>query len=354
MKKELGIAILLIVLCVALTILQPTFVGAFNVSNMLKRISMYGIFSIGEGLVIITGGIDLSVGSVLGLQGVILCMMLTETHLPWSVAVLISLVGPMVLGAIQGLLVTKVRLQPFIVTLCGLMIYRGLARSITRDDTKGLTGSDIGAPASYGWLEKLTNGSVHTGIYDHPHFGSPTEYTIPNAFVLLLVVSAIMIVILHWSIYGRYLFAVGRNEEAARYSGINTRLVIGSAYVLCLLLTAISGLLFVFDIRSVSPNDFGSTYELYGIAAAVLGGCSLLGGEGSILGIILGTALLRVLQNLVGLFRIQGNPIPNTWEPVVMGVVILIGVMFDQFLKSRKKKTPAVVPVSQAPSPPTA
>jgi len=322
MKKELGIAILLVVLCVTTAILQPSFLmDPANVFNMLKRISMFGIFGIGLGMVIITGGIDLSVGAVFALQGVLLCMMLNEGRWPWPVAIAASIAGVMVLGVFHGFLVTKMKLQSFIVTLCGLLIYRGLARSITHDRTEGL------GPYEYGWLYKIAAGKVHL-------FG---RYDIPSAFFVLLGVMVVMWVVLHWSIYGRYLYAVGRNEEAARYSGIRTKLVIGSAYVLSLLLAGISGVIFVFDVRSISPANFGISYELYGIAAAVLGGCSLQGGEGSILGIVLGTALMQVLLNMVQLLGI-----PSTWELTVMGSVILLGVMFDQFLKTRKKKAVVV------------
>jgi ribose transport system permease protein len=175
---------------------------------------------------------------------------------------------------------------------------------------------------SYGFLETLTQGRIAL-------FG---KYDIPAAFIVLLGVAVIMWVVLHWSIYGRYLFAVGRNEEAARFSGINTKLVIGSAYVVAMILVALAGVLFVFDIRSVTPTTFGQSYELYGIAAAVLGGCSLRGGEGSILGIVLGAALLQLLMTLVNLLNV-----PSCQEGAVMGVVILIGVTFDQFLASRKR-----------------
>jgi len=275
MKKEFGITLLLLVLAVTTYALQRNFLNPDNVHNMLNRVGMYGIFSIGCGIVIITGGIDLSIGSVFALLGVVLVVLLRQYHWPWPLAVLTVIAGTMVLGVFHGLLVTLVRLQPFIVTLCGLMIYRSQARYIANESDAGL-GND-----TFGFLETLTHGNVRLlGRYD-----------IPSAFLVLLVVAAVMWVVLHRSIYGRYLFAVGRNEEAARFSGINTKLVIGSAYVVCMMLAAIAGVLFVFDVRSVTPTTFGGSYELYGIAAAVLGGCSLRGGEGSIVGIVLGAAL---------------------------------------------------------------
>src|SRR5262249_53949455 len=123
------------------------------------------------------------------------------------------------------------------------------------------------------------------------------------------------------------------NEEAARYSGINSKRIIGSAYVLCMLLTGIAGIILSLDTNSISASDFGLSYELYGIAAAVLGGCSLRGGEGSILGIVIGTALLQVLQNIVNLLGI-----PSSLNFAVMGAVILIGVMVDEVLGSRLRR----------------
>jgi ribose transport system permease protein len=139
-----------------------------------------------------------------------------------------------------------------------------------------------------------------------------------------------MWVVLHRSVYGRHLFATGRNEVAARYSGIRTRRVIMSAYVILGGLTGLSAIIFAFYTNSVSPSSHGNFFELYGIAAAVLGGCSLRGGEGSILGILLGTTLLQVLQNLVNLLGI-----PSSLNFAVMGGVILVGVAGDQILRRR-------------------
>jgi ribose transport system permease protein len=140
-----------------------------------------------------------------------------------------------------------------------------------------------------------------------------------------------MWIVLHRSIYGRYLFAVGRNEIAARYSGINSELVTATAYVLSGALAGIAAILLAFYTNSISPSSHGNFYELYGIAAAVLGGCSLRGGEGSIIGILIGTALLQILQNLVNLLGI-----PSSLNFAVMGAVILVGVVADQLLRQRR------------------
>jgi len=312
MKKEIGIIILLIALCTVTAILNPRFLGAANMQNMARLIGMYGIFSIGLGLVIISGGIDLSVGSVFALQGVVLAILLREWHWHWAVAVLASVSSVMVLGLFHGVMVARVRMQPFIVTLCGLLFYRGLARYIAHDETKGF------GTEGFGMLRSLATGSIGP---------------VPMPFVVLIVVAVISYIGLHRSVFGRYLYAVGRNEDAARYSGINSRFVILSAYVVSMLLVGVAGVLLAFYTNSISPANHGSFYELYGIAAAVLGGCSMRGGEGSILGIVIGTALLQVLQNLVNLLGID-----SSLNFAVMGAVIFSGVLVDQILRSRSAK----------------
>lgn len=311
MRKELGTFVLLVVLCIVLAILNPSFLAATNLQNLARLIGIYGIFSIGLGMVIITGGIDLSVGSVFALLGVVLSMLLVEYQVPSVLAVIIVIAMTTLLGALNGFLITKVKMQPFIVTLCGLLFYRGLARFVANDETKG-----FGAGTGFELLKSLATESL---------FG------IPMPFILLIVISAIMWVVLHRSVYGRYLFAVGRNETAARYSGINSNLIISSAYVLCGFLAGIAGIVLAFYTNSISPSSHGNSYELYGIAAAVLGGCSLRGGSGSIVGILIGTALLQVLQNLVNLLGI-----PSSLNFAVMGVVILLGVIADQLLQQRQ------------------
>jgi ribose transport system permease protein len=310
MKKELGIFVLLMALCVIVSVREPLFLSTTNLQNMARLIGTYGIFSIGLGLVIITSGIDLSVGSVMALLGVLLSMLLVDLHVPAPLAVLIVLALTVSLGFLHGTLVTKARVQPFIVTLCGLLFYRGIARFITNDNTKGFGNSE-----GFETLKFLASGDL-AGV--------------PMPFVMLVLIAVVMWVVLHRSVYGRYLFAVGRNEEAARYSGINTDKIVISAYVICGLLTGIAGIMLAFYTNSISPSSHGNFLELYGVAAAVLGGCSLRGGEGSIIGILIGTALLQVLQNLVNLLGI-----PSSLNFSVMGAVILLGVIADQIIKQR-------------------
>jgi ribose transport system permease protein len=315
-KKDLGLLVLLLVVGGITAALNPLFLSAVNLLDMANLIGLFGIFSIGEGIVIITGGIDLSVGSMFALLGVVFIDLLVNRGLPWPLALLATVAGGIALGAVQGFLVTKARLQPFIVTLCGLLIYRGAARYYTDDATMGFGYGD-----EFDWLGWLASGR---------------SWGLPHSFMLLIAVAAIMWVVLHRSVFGRYLYAIGKNEEAARFSGISTGAVVAGAYVISGGLAGISTILLVFYTNSVSPSSFGSFYELYAIAAAVLGGCSLRGGEGSIIGIVLGTALLQVLQNLVNILGI-----PSSLNFAVMGTVILLGVLADQQIEQRRRRVGA-------------
>jgi ribose transport system permease protein len=317
MKKELATLLLLVVLCVIVTALNPRFVSPANLQNTARLVGAFGIFSLGLGLVIITGGIDLSVGSAFALLGVLLSIMLTTWQVPWVLAIAIVLVLGALIGAFHGWLITRLGLQPFIVTLCGLLLYRGLARFIANDETKG-----FGDAAGFETLQRLAT----TGV-----FGVPTP------FILLIAASAVLWVVLHRSVYGRHLFATGRNAVAARYSGIRTTRVVMTAYVILGGLTGLSAIVFAFYTNSVSPSSHGNFFELYGIAAAVLGGCSLRGGEGSVFGILIGATLLQVLQNLVNLLGI-----PSSLNFAVMGGVILVGVVGDQVLRRRPARAAAV------------
>ncbi|HVY50379.1 MAG TPA: ABC transporter permease [Devosia sp.] len=317
-KKDLGLLILIIVVGAIVAIINPRFLSTINIANTANLVGLFGIFAIGQGFVIITGGIELSVGSIIAILGVVFIDLIANRGVPWPLAALLVLAIGFVMGLVHGLLITKLRLQPFVVTLCGLLIYRGVARFYTADATAGfpfgVNFPDLEAITTgrTDIVEKLTGGAVHTIL-------------IPHSFFVMLVLGIVMWVVLHRSVFGRYLYAVGKNEEAARYSGIRTAQVIVAAYVICTTLTALAAIFFAMYTRSILPSGHGNFYELYAIAAAVLGGFSLRGGEGSIVGVILGTVLLQVLQNLVNLLGI-----PTSLNFAVMGSVILIGVIADQ------------------------
>ncbi len=245
-----------------------------------------------------------------------------ERRQPMSVpaAILSVLAIGLGLGALHGVLVTYVRLQPFVVTLCGLLIYRGWARWLSDDQSVGF-GNEYADSLSW-----FSLGRFSTTV---PWADPGWTLHVPYVFFVLVVVALLAMLLLNWTIWGRYMLALGRNEEAARFSGIDTGSMKRLAYTLCGLLAGLCGILFAIESGSISPSNAGSYFELYAIAAAVLGGCSLRGGEGSITGVIIGTALMQTLNNMITLLKI-----PNTIELVVLGGVILLGVIFDEAVRA--------------------
>ena len=319
-RKTLTIFALLVCIFIGTGILQRSFWGPANVMNMLRYIGLYGIIAIGVSFVIITGGIDLSIGSLIGLTGVLFPMLLFEIMpgAPIIVAMAVILGVGLVVGVIHGLLVTKLRLQPFVVTLCGLLIYRGLARAVADDKVKGF-------------------GNEFTGLRETMVKG--TFAGLPMPFVWMLLIGLIAAVLLNMTTFGRYLLALGRNEQAARFSGINTDRMKIFAYVICSMLAGFGGIMFVLDTNQAPPSNFGNFYELWAISGAVLGGCSLRGGEGAIAGVICGTALVQIATTAVFFLGV-----PDAHKLTVMGIIILIGVTADELLTryAAKRRASAV------------
>jgi ribose transport system permease protein len=237
--------------------------------------------------------------------------MMVDWQVSWPISILAILVGGAVIGLGHGLLITSLLIWPFVVTLCGLLIYRGTAQFIADNNSKGL-GSDESILGIQAWL----TGEI---------------WYVPVPFWIMVVIAVAGGVLLHATVFGRHLFAVGHNEEAARHSGIRTNMVITMAYVLCSLLAAVSSILFAFDSGGITPSNHGSFYELYGIAAAVVAGCSLRGGQGSMIGIVLGVILIQLIPNSVNLLG---------WDTsltfAVMGFVILAGAAADSLLVRRR------------------
>lgn len=311
MKKILGITGLLVAICAFTALREPNFLNAYNVENTIRWTALYGIISIGVAFVIMTGGIDLSIGSVVGLTGSLLAYLLAVKGVSVPVALLLVMALSLLIGLFHGLLITKVRLQPFVVTLCGLLLYRGAARYVTDDQSLGF-GRDFEG------LRSIVTGSIPV----------TADFSIPYPFVVLVVVTIVAAVLLNLTVFGRYLLALGRNEEAARYSGVNTSRTTIAAYVICSFLAGCGGILFALDVNSIQPSGLGEFYELYAIAAAVLGGCSLRGGEGAILGVVIGAAVMRVLYNAINILGI-----PTHLEFAIIGAVILAGVTIDEIIK---------------------
>lgn len=320
MKRILGIFILLVVVYLFTWIASDlvtgrnSFLSAYNQENLLRRTALFGIIGVGVAFVIITGGIDLSIGSVVCLVGVGVPWITMEIDpaVPMWLALILAIIVSLLIGLVHGVLITVVRLQPFVVTLCGLLLYRGIARGFTGDQTAGFHDQ-------MKWLRWLANGEIPI----------TESFGIPVPCIILAIVATAAAIFLNRTVYGRYLLALGNNEEAARFSGINTNLMIIVAYVICSLLAGLGGLLFVLDTNSAQPVDFGNFYELFAIAAAVLGGCSLRGGSGTIFGVIIGTALIQLLRNAITLV----DAIPQNIEYAVIGAVILAGAFGDEIAR---------------------
>jgi len=376
LKKVLGILGLLVAISAFTAAVNPDFLEPYNLQNLIRRTSLYGILSIGVAFVIITGGIDLSLGSVVGLVGVLVPWLLVEQGFGIPAMFLVVLATCLAIGLIHGLLVTRLSMQPFIVTLCGLLFYRGVARFLTDDQTQGFgTGYTglrqiaKGEPCTLAFLAMVLGAAgvlllawvrrlgafdprgVRLGLgatalaalsgalvwlLDVPRL---SEIRAPMPFLVLIGVALASGVFLNLTVWGRYLFALGRNEEAARYSGIDTARMTVLAYVLCALLAGLGGVLFALDTPGIQPASHGSFYELYAIAAAVLGGCSLRGGEGSVLGVVIGAAVMRVLYNSINLLSI-----PTQLEFAIIGIVILLGVVADEVVQrvvaARRERRP--------------
>ena len=314
MKKILGIAGIFLVIVIATSILSPNFLTAYNIENLLRRTSLFGILSIGVGFVILTAGIDLSIGGVVCLSGILTPYLLNQ--MGWTVTETVGfiLLMSITIGVMQGGLVAYGRIQSFLVTLCGLLIFRGLARGVTMDQTQGFQGK-------FSELRWIGNGRISIPGVE--------GFALPAPVLSLIVIAILSMIFLNCTVWGRWMKAVGRSPSAARYSGIPVARLQILAYTICSLLAGFGGLLFVCDVGSAQPSDFGNFYELYAIAAAVLGGYRLSGGEGSVVGVIIGAAVMQVLRNAIVLI----SWLPDTAEFAVIGLVILIGVLADEFLR---------------------
>ncbi len=237
--------------------------------------------------------------------------------MPTWVAILLALGLSLLIGLVHGLLITKVKLQPFVVTLCGLLIYRGVARYLTGDSEQGF-GSE------YPKLKEFAKGDFLQLLT-----GREFIFDIPMPFIYLVILAVMAAVFLNKTIFGRYILALGRNEAAARYSGVNTERMVIIAYMICSFCAGLAAILFALDLNSIQPAGHGEFYELYAIAAAVLGGCSLRGGEGSILGVVIAAAVMRVLNNAINLI----DGIDTSTEFAIIGLVILMGVIVDETVR---------------------
>ncbi len=328
MKKALGIIGIFAAIFLFASIYGDNFLTGLNLQQLTNRAALCSILALGASLVIVTGGIDLSIGSVVCLAGITTPWLLVEKGwMPMQVLPLVLAMSAFI-GLCHGLLVTKLRLQPFLVTLCGLLLYRGIARWMTGDQSQGFQGEfgDVRALA----LAKFSIPGIE-------------NYRIPATVIPMFVLALLIGLFFSRTVWGRWLLATGRNESAARYSGVPTARLITLSYMACSLLAGFGGMLFIFDIGSAQPSDFGNFYELYAIAAAVLGGCSLRGGEISVVGVLFGAATLQVLRTTITLVGLSSQ-----LEFAVIGAVLLVGVAADELIRrfSARRRERLGAPVS--------
>jgi ribose transport system permease protein len=305
-RQEFGVFMILLAMVTFLSLYTDTFLTSTNLFNILRAFSWIAISAFGQTMVIITAGIDLSVGSVMGLSGLASAMLLVR-GVPVPLAVGGGLLTGLFVGFLNGLMITKGRLPPFIATLGTLLMARGLAY--------GLTG---------GWpVRGLPESFRNLGQYDIP----VGNVGVPLPLVFVLIIAVIMSIFLVRTVWGYRIYAVGGNETAAGLSGINTDGVKIMVYSLCGFLTAIGGVLMTARLGVAAPTA-AQAYELDVIAATVVGGTSLMGGEGTILGALIGAAIMQVLRNGLVLTGVSAY-----WLQAVQGFVIVVAIMLDQLRK---------------------
>lgn len=304
--KEFGILVALLGLCIILMALSPYFLKATNLFNVLRQISIYSILAVGQALVIIIGCLDLSIGTVMGLMGV-LCALLSVAGIPPVLVLLLVLVAGGFMGMLNGLLVTKVGVNAFIVTLGMQYIARAISLLLTG-----------GMPI---WLE--SDLAVLGGGYIGP---------VPVPVIIMVFIAALGIVFTKKTLPGRNIYAVGSNEQAAKLSGVRIDRIKIMAFMIMGVLAGLSGIILAGTLKTAEPTA-GLGYELEAIAAVIIGGTSLSGGEGTILGVIIGAALMGVLKNGFVLLNVSAY-----WQVFAIGFVIIAAVSIDSIKNKRANK----------------
>ncbi|MCI8375462.1 MAG: ABC transporter permease [Lachnospiraceae bacterium] len=303
--RQFGLIFVALFIVVLMSFLSPVFMTSQNITNILRQISLNGILSIGMSFVILTGGIDLSVGSVIAITGVISGSIM-DTGGNWFVACIVALLCSLICGAINGWLISYVEFQPFIATLSTMTIGRGIA--LAYSDGKPYTISD---PS----FIRIGQGNV---------------MGIPIPIILLVIFCIAGLVILNMTTFGRYVFAIGGNKNAAKLSGVRTRRIQLAVYVLSSVCAWMVGLILAARISSGQPTA-GESFEMDAIAATAIGGTSMSGGIGSLTGTICGFILLGLLNNSMNLMNIN-----SFYQQIVKGCLIILAVFLDMRTKGKK------------------
>lgn len=302
--SKLGPLVALVVLVILVTIMNPSFLSSVNLLNLLRQVSVNALIAFGMTFVILTGGIDLSVGSTLALSGAFVAGLISSGMSP-LLAMIAGLMVGAILGMINSLLIAKGNMAPFIATLATMTIYRGLTLV-------------------------YTNGNPITGIGDSFLFqfiGRGYLFGIPFPIIIMLVSFALLFVLLHKTAFGKKTYAIGGNIKAAKLAGVNTDRVQMWIYTLSGLMASLSGIILTSRLNSAQPTA-GQAFEMDAIAAVVLGGTSLSGGKGRIFGTLVGALIIGTINNGLNLLGVS-----SFYQQIVKGIVIIIAVLLD-----RKKK----------------
>lgn len=293
----------LIIFSIIISIIRPKFLTTANLLNVFRQTSINAIIAAGMTFVILTSGIDLSVGSILGFSGAVAAKMLSS-----GVNIWLSLLAAIFIGAIAGMLngiiITKGRVQPFIATLSIMILLRGSTMVLT-------SGKPIAIPAA-------TVSSVFRWI------GTGSVGAIPVPVIIMAIIFLVCYYVLNHTQFGRHLYAVGGNEEASLLSGVNTDKTKILAYTISGILASIAGIIITSRLSSAQPTS-GEGYELDAIAAVVLGGTSLVGGQGTIIGTIVGALIIGILNNALNLMDVQ-----SYYQMIAKAIVILVAVLLDK------------------------
>ena len=303
----------LVILIIFFTIASPYFATWSNAQGIFLATSVVGILAMGVTFVIITAGIDLSIGTVMTLSAVMTGVFVTNLGLPWGIGIVAGVATGTAMGAVNGTLVARFGLPPFIATLGMLNIARGLSLVI----------SEL-RPIYFPDQPEFNQAFMGSILED---FGLPD---LPNLFFVFIAVAVVAGFILSKTILGRYIFAIGSNEEATRLSGVRTMRYKASAYILSGMFAGIAGVVIAARLNSAQPA-VGFGYELDAIAAAVIGGTSLAGGEGSIFGTVIGAFIISVLTNGLRLMDV-----PQEWQTVVTGCIVILAVYLDIIRRRRQ------------------
>jgi ribose/xylose/arabinose/galactoside ABC-type transport system permease subunit len=304
-RPEAGVFAVILVLGAYLTIANPRFLSIDNLMNIARNYSDIGIGAVGMTLVLLIGGIDLSVASVMALGGLVASMAMVTWGLPIPVAIVLGVAAGAVAGAVNGFFIQRLRVPPFIATL-GML---GVARGIVVGSTSGMGVS--GLPADFTAI-----GQGYVGF-------------VPIPVIVMVIVAVVVGLFLAYHLWGTYIFSIGGNETAAILTGLPVARVKVFVYVACGLLAALAGVLLVSRVGISLPGQ-SLGYELQVIAAAVIGGVSLTGGRGTVLGAVLGAMLIGLIQNALVLLQV-----PPYWTQAFIGAIIVLAAVVDIFRQRR-------------------